>query len=125
MKISRSRLKQIIQEEMGRIEEVDTDGDGAPAAPKWSKKPGKKAPKWADQDDNDPEVGDQLEEQVTPDNIMIAIDAIAKVLQNPGVAEAALGGILYLAMKQLEKWADKDAKLMADRPKVEVEPEEV
>jgi len=121
MKVSRSRLKQIIQEEMGRIEEVDADRDDVPAAPEWSKKPGKEAPKWADQDDNDPDVGERLEAQVTADNIMIAIDAIAKVLENPGVAEAALGGVLWIAMKQLEKWTDKDAKLMADRPKVDVE----
>tara|TARA_R110002073_G_scaffold150324_1_gene304437 strand:+ start:182 stop:622 length:441 start_codon:yes stop_codon:yes gene_type:complete len=44
------------------MEEADKDKDGAPAPPKWSKEPGKKAPKWADQDDNDPKVGDELEE---------------------------------------------------------------
>ena len=45
--------------------EADKDDDGAPAAPKWSKEPGKKAPKWADKDDNDPEVGDNLDEDAT------------------------------------------------------------
>ena len=35
------------------LEEVDKDGDGAPAAPKW-----------ADQDDDDPNVGNSLEEEI-------------------------------------------------------------
>jgi hypothetical protein len=48
---------------LATMEEADEDKDGAPAAPKWSKKPGKKAPKWADQDDSDPKVGDKLEEE--------------------------------------------------------------
>ena len=42
--------------------EADKDGDGAPAAPKWSEEAGKKKPKWADKNDNDPDVGDSLEE---------------------------------------------------------------
>ena len=46
------------------LSEADSDGDGAPAAPKWSKEPGKKAPKWADKDDEDPSVGDDLGEAV-------------------------------------------------------------
>ena len=50
-------------EASGIMEKEDKDKDGAPAAPKWSKEPGKKAPKWADQDDNDPKVGDELEEE--------------------------------------------------------------
>ena len=106
MQISRSRLKQIIQEEMGRIEEVDADGDGVPAAPKVGAEP-------------------QLKEVITPDNIMIDIDAIMKVANTPGVKEAALGGILLLAMREMEKWAGTDAEVMADRPEIDVEPEEV
>ena len=49
-----------------KMTEVDKDGDGAPAAPKWSEEPGKERPKWADKDDNDPEVGDSLEEEDAP-----------------------------------------------------------
>tara|TARA_Y100000592_G_C5277800_1_gene224865 strand:- start:65 stop:601 length:537 start_codon:yes stop_codon:yes gene_type:complete len=51
-------------EEKG-LNEVDADGDGAPAAPKWSDKGPDKPdapPAWADEDDNDPKVGDSLEE---------------------------------------------------------------
>ena len=61
-------IKDILSEEMEEIleeeelTEADEDGDGAPAAPKWSQEPGKEAPKWADKDDEDPDVGDQLEE---------------------------------------------------------------
>ena len=40
-------------------EAVDNDGDGK-VVPDWAK--GKKPPKWADQDDNDPKVGDALSE---------------------------------------------------------------
>tara|TARA_B100001094_G_C17900360_1_gene656132 strand:- start:210 stop:671 length:462 start_codon:yes stop_codon:yes gene_type:complete len=40
-------------------EAVDKDGDGR-VVPDWAQ--GKKPPKWADQDDNDPEVGDALSE---------------------------------------------------------------
>jgi len=106
MKISRSRLKQIIQEEMGRIEEVDADGDGVPAAPEVGAQP-------------------QLEEAIAPGDIMIAIDAIAKILENPGVKEALLGGILLLAMQKLKAMTEEDAEIMQDRTKTEVEPEEV
>jgi len=41
------------------LKEVDEDGDGKPAPPKWSKKSKdkpKEPPKWADVDDNDPNV---------------------------------------------------------------------
>ena len=40
-------------------EAVDKDGDGK-VIPDWAK--GEKPPKWADQDDDDPEVGDALSE---------------------------------------------------------------
>jgi hypothetical protein len=42
-------------------EATDQDGDGV-VVPDWAKKPGVKPPKWADQDDKDPSVGDALEE---------------------------------------------------------------
>ena len=58
---------------VGQLMEADKDKDGAPAAPKWSKEPGKKAPKWTDQDDDDPEVGDSLEEKTDLDSLVDAI----------------------------------------------------
>lgn len=49
--------------EVEDLEEVDKDKDGAPAPPEWSKEKGKKPPKWADQDDNDPKVGAKLKKE--------------------------------------------------------------
>ena len=116
MKISKGRLKQIIQEEMERVENpgpyskerqgFDKDLDGVP-----------------DGADEDPEDG-SVQEQVTPDNIMLAIEAIQKVLENPGVAEAAVGGLLMIAMQKLKEMTEKDAEVMAQRPELD-EAEEV
>ena len=115
MKISKSRMRQIIQEEMNRVENpgpyskerqgFDKDLDGVP-----------------DGADKDPKDG-SVQEQVTPDNIMLAIEAIGQVLSTPGVKEAALGGVLAIAMQYLQKYADKEAKIMTDRP--EIAPEEM
>ena len=70
--------------------EADKDGDGAPAAPKWSKEPGKKAPKWADKDDNDPDVGDSLEEDA-PAGVEAAAEeeADSDAMSKAGLEEAA------------------------------------
>ncbi len=53
------------EDEEKELNEVDADGDGAPAAPEWSDKDADnpdEPPKWADVDDSDPKVGDSLEE---------------------------------------------------------------
>jgi hypothetical protein len=113
MKISKGRLKQIIQEEMSRVEEKQFANDDSLDGDKDGK------PKWADSDDP----ANKMDEQVTPDNIMLAIEAIGQVLNTPGVKEAALGGVLAIAMQYLQKYADKDAEVMADRP--EIAPEEM
>ncbi len=114
MKISRGRLKQIIQEEMSRVEEKQFANDDSLDGDKDGK------PKWADPDDP----ANKMEEQVTPDNIMLAIEAIQKVLENPGVAEAAVGGLLMIAMQKLKEMTEKDAEVMAQRPELD-EAEEV
>ena len=44
-------------------ESKDEDGDGK-VVPDWASKDKGNLPKWADQDDNDPEVGDALEEEL-------------------------------------------------------------
>ena len=109
MKISKGRLKQIIQEEMSRVDESgfpDLTGDGE-----------------VTQADILKGRGVEMDEQVTPDNIMLAIEAIGQVLSTPGVKEAALGGVLAIAMQYLQKYADKDAEVMAQRP--EIAPEEM
>jgi hypothetical protein len=54
MKLTKKELLDIVKEEITKsVTEADKDGDGVPAPPKW-----------ADKDDNDPKVGDSLEEQV-------------------------------------------------------------
>lgn len=46
------------------LDEADKDGDGKPEAPKWSKEPGKKIPKWADKNDDDPEVQEEAQDEL-------------------------------------------------------------
>ena len=67
--------------------EVDKDGDGAPAEPKWSKNdPDKDAPDWADQDDDDPKVGDNLEEDA-PAGVEAAAEEDADERAMDGITE--------------------------------------
>ena len=89
------------------LNEVDKDGDGAPAAPKWSKEPGKKAPKWADKDDDDPDVGDDLGEAVAvaADDAAVGsaeeADAETKQFKNSGLEEMDLDELADEIMEKL------------------------
>ena len=72
--------------------EADQDNDGAPAPPKWSKKGPKnpdEPPAWADEDDNNPEVGDSLEEVEVVDEETLEEDAIDDVYASPTASLAS------------------------------------
>jgi len=109
MKISKGRLKQIIQEEMNRVDEAgfpDLTGDGE-----------------VTQADILKGRGVELDEQVTPDNMMLAVEAIGMILSNPVLA-AGVAALVGKAMyDKLQGMAQKDAEVMADRP--EIAPEEM
>jgi hypothetical protein len=116
MKISKGRLKQIIQEEMDNVENpgpyskerkgFDKDLDGVP-----------------DGADKDPKDG-SIQEQVTPENMMLAMEALAQILSNPVLA-AGVASLLGKAMyDKLQAMAQKDAEVMAQRPELD-EAEEV
>lgn len=110
MKISKGRLKQIIQEEMNRVDEAgfpDLTGDGK-----------------VTQADILKGRGVELDEQVTPENMMLAMEALAKILSNPVLA-AGVASLLGKAMyDKLQAMAQKDAEVMAQRPELD-EAEEV
>ena len=110
MKISKGRLKQIIQEEMNRVDEAgfpDLTGDGK-----------------VTQADILKGRGVELDEQVTPENMMLAVEAIGMILSNPVLA-AGVASLLGKAMyDKLQAMAQKDAEVMAQRPELD-EAEEV
>ena len=109
MKISRGRLKQIIQEEMNRVEEKQFANDDSLDADKDGK------PKWADPDDP----ANKMDEQVTPDNMMLAVEAIGMILSNPVLA-AGVAALVGKAMyDKLQAMAQKDAEVMAQRPELD------
>jgi len=105
MKISKGRLKQIIQEEMNRVDEAgfpDLTGDGK-----------------VTQADILKGRGVELDEQVTPENMMLAMEALAKILANPVLAAGVaslLGKVMY---DKLQAMAQKDAEVMAQRPELD------
>ena len=105
MKISKGRLKQIIQEEMNRVDEAgfpDLTGDGK-----------------VTQADVLKGRGVELDEQVTPENMMLAMEALAKILANPVLAAGVaslLGKVMY---DKLQAMAQKDAEVMAQRPELD------
>tara|TARA_R100000664_G_scaffold31678_1_gene45563 strand:- start:927 stop:1259 length:333 start_codon:yes stop_codon:yes gene_type:complete len=105
MKISKGRLKQIIQEEMNRVDEAgfpDLTGDGK-----------------VTQADILKGRGVELDEQVTPENMMLAMEALAKILSNPVLA-AGVASLLGKAMyDKLQAMAQKDAEVMAQRPELD------
>ena len=105
MKISKGRLKQIIQEEMNRVDEAgfpDLTGDGK-----------------VTQADVLKGRGVELDEQVTPENMMLAMEALAKILSNPVLA-AGVASLLGKAMyDKLQAMAQKDAEVMAQRPELD------
>jgi len=109
MKISKGRLKQIIQEEMNRVDEAgfpDLTGDGE-----------------VTQADILKGRGVELDEQVTPDNMMLAVEAIGMILSNPVLA-AGVAALVGKAMyDKLQGMAQEDAEVMAQRP--EIAPEEM
>ena len=85
MKISKGRLKQIIQEEMGQLEETEP----------------------------------VYQEQVEPETLMLAVKALGKILSDPVLA----AGIALVAGQQgvaaLQRMAEKDAEVMAQRPELD------
>ena len=105
MKISKGRLKQIIQEEMNRVDEAgfpDLTGDGK-----------------VTQADILKGRGVELDEQVTPENMMLAVEAIGMILSNPVLA-AGVASLLGKAMyDKLQAMAQKDAEVMAQRPELD------
>ena len=109
MKISKGRLKQIIQEEMNRVDEAgfpDLTGDGE-----------------VTQADILKGRGVELDEQVTPENMMLAVEAIGMILSNPVLA-AGVAALVGKAMyDKLQGMAQEDAEVMAQRP--EIAPEEM
>jgi hypothetical protein len=110
MKISKGRLKQIIQEEMNRVDEAgfpDLTGDGE-----------------VTQADILKGRGVELDEQVTPENMMLAVEAIGMILSNPVLA-AGVAALVGKAMyDKLQGMAQEDAEVMAQRPELD-EAEEV
>ena len=105
MKISKGRLKQIIQEEMNRVDEAgfpDLTGDGK-----------------VTQADILKGRGVELDEQVTPDNMMLAVEAIGMILSNPVLA-AGVAALVGKAMyDKLQAMAQEDAEVMAQRPELD------
>ena len=105
MKISKGRLKQIIQEEMNRVDEAgfpDLTGDGK-----------------VTQADVLKGRGVELDEQVEPDTLILAVMALAKILSDP----VLMAGIALVAGQQgvaaLQRMAQKDAEVMAQRPELD------
>ncbi len=110
MKISKGRLKQIIQEEMNRVDEAgfpDLTGDGK-----------------VTQADILKGRGVELDEQVEPDTLILAAKALIKILSDPVLVTGVLALASQQGVKALQGMAQKDAEVMAQRPELD-EAEEV
>ncbi|OUU74780.1 MAG: hypothetical protein CBC29_06525 [Methylococcaceae bacterium TMED69] len=61
-KINREKKNEADDTDEGYMTEVDKDGDGSPARPKWAEEKGI-TPKWADPDDDDPKKTAKLKKE--------------------------------------------------------------